>query len=110
MASNLQHVVGFVHKEDMSSDIVSKVKNIQDHDICSFQYVWEGTPEGEIIVELSNDGEHWTAVDLLVEQPSGSSGSAIIEIETSVMFARACYVAESGTGILSVHYCGKLIG
>ena len=110
MASNLQHVTGFIHKEDMSSDIISRPINIQHQDICSFQYVWEGTPEGEILIELSNDGETWTSVDLLVEQPSGSSGSAIIEIETSVIFARASYIAESGAGVLSVHYCGKLIG
>ena len=100
----------YIDAESVGSNIVGDSIAMKGWDVVSMQDVWTGTPTGIIDMEVSNNNEDWTKVNINGDNPSGSADSSVLELETGARYVRAVYTATSGSGTLSVHYSLKSLG
>lgn len=107
---------------------VSQPSIVQMVSMPCYQATWTGTaPVGTLQVQGSNDfrldkagkvanAGTWTAMYFSINGSaptnmvpvSGNTGSALIDIETSVYAIRIVYTPVSGTGTLNVNVVGKV--
>jgi len=98
----------YLDAEDGSGNVDGGSVDIQGVDRVSFQTDWTGTLVGVLTIEVSNDNTSWAATAAASsEEPAGSPGSALIEVETAAAYCRLHYEAGSGAGNLSAHLFGK---
>ena len=107
---------------NMATTITSPVTVIQNLSMISYDISWTGTsPVGIIYAQSSNtysqnaDGSvanagDWSNLPLsTTPSVSGNTGSGVIEIDASAMYAiRIQYVPTGGTGTMSVTVSGKV--
>lgn len=88
----------------------------------SFQAIYTGSPVGTLIIQGSNDNvplltagganpainvTNWTAIDLATVDIS-AAGSKMFNLQfMGYLWARAFYTKTSGTGALTIKFCGK---
>jgi hypothetical protein len=95
---------------DMSGNLTSSVTDIQYMDNICMELVWTGTPTGSFSVEGSLTGDNWIAISLTPSAPSGSAGSALLDMnQLSFPKIRIVYTATSGSGTLNAWIGGKML-
>jgi len=93
---------------DMSSNIESDAVTLMITNGYAIQAYWTGTPEGELKLQVSNDGDNYTDIAESIVSVDGSAGSTVW-LEPYSMYDRVkvIYTASSGSGTLNVQINGK---
>lgn len=90
----------------MTSSTSSAVLDISEASGFFIQAVWTGTPVGNLIVEVSSDGNIFST--LTTQAVGGSAGSYILnEPEYHATYIRVRYSFSSSTGSLTVNFSAK---
>lgn len=94
--------------------LTSKVISLVLSNSASIQAIWTGTPTGVFSIQSSLDYSEngdgsvknpgtWDDLGIGVVAPSGSSGSAFVDMAlTGIFYIRVVYTNSSGTGTLVV--------
>lgn len=108
MAQNLFNNT-LVVNGDMTSDLISDVKDLSLVDGYAIYANWTGSPVGTIKLQVSVDGTNF--VDLSgSETEVNSAGEALWEVTTAYYDkVRTYYTFTSGSGTLNVRINGKAI-
>lgn len=104
-----------------SATITSAVTNIQFLDNVGYQFVFTGSPVGEITIEVSIDHSEnsqgvvstagtWTALTLTPTASVSAAGNIYVDLnQLSAPWVRAVYTKTSGTGTLNAYLCAKAV-
>ena len=90
----------------MTADITSETIDLKNIYMLSVIAIWSGTPTGNLILQVSNDGVNWVAHT--TQSAGGAASSKIFVIDNrSHRYARLFYDFTSSTGVLTASYSGK---
>lgn len=90
----------------LNSNYTGSAQDVSEVRILSIHHVWTGTPAGNIIVEASNTGSDYVAVD--TQAAGGAAGSKLVTIsDVSYKYIRVRYAFSSSTGVLTSTICSK---
>ncbi len=93
---------------NMNAIITSDALDISDVLYITAQEIWSGAPVGNIIIEASNDGVNYEALD--TQAAGGGSGHhAYNSPALGWKWVRARWAFVSGTGTLDVYITGKKV-
>lgn len=110
MAIKSKYIENHLVVESLDSDIKSNSIDIFNQEILAFHVIWTGTLTGVVDLEVSNDEDNWVPVGMDGDNPSGSDSSTMYELSSGSRYIRFSFVHTSGSGSLTVHYCGKSTG
>lgn len=92
----------------MGADVTSDPISIESFTCYAMQFVWTGTPAGNITIEHSIDGTTFSTVANTTTAAGGAAGNVLLNIEISAArFVRAKYVRSSSTGTLNGYFLAK---
>ena len=104
-----------------AASITSAVTQIQFLDNVGYQFVFTGSPVGEISIQISIDYAQdsqgvvsnagtWTPLTLSPTASVASAGNIYVDLnQLSAPWIRAVYTKTSGTGILNAYVCAKAV-
>ncbi len=84
---------------DMSGSLISDVYDLQYKSLAAVQAFYTGTPVGSLVVQVSNDGTHWSTAQTATA--ISAAGDIMINLGlVGYQFLRVIYTRTSGTGAL----------
>ena len=86
---------------DMGADVPSDPINLLAYNKIAIQAVWTGTPSGDLILEVSNNGTNWTAQGSPVATGGAPGDAMITEQFAPWTYARLFFDRSGGTGVLN---------
>ena len=96
----------YLSAESMAGDIAGDAILLDQIYGYSWQCVWTGTPQGNIIHQVSNDGTTW--FDLDTQAAGGAAGTKLFEKNGAFYkYTRIFFDFTASTGALTVKFFGK---
>ena len=95
----------------LATDHTSPVSNIEFLDNICIQLQWlTSNAVGVFYIEVSMDGEHWTAIDIPPPAIAGADDHCLLDLVfLSAPMIRVRYDATSGTGTLTGFISAKML-
>lgn len=91
-----------------TSAITSSTVDMSFSSLLSLQLVWTGTPNGSVVVQVSNDATTWSSYTITMPSIAGSAGNGAVQLaDFAHQFVRVVYTNSSSTGVLTVKACVK---
>ena len=95
----------------LATDQTSPTTNIEFLDNCCIQLVWTTSNAiGTFYIEVSMDGDHWSAIDITSPTIAGASDHCLLDLVfLAAPKIRVRYDATSGTGTLTGFISAKML-
>ena len=91
---------------DMSASQTSAVVDMAEVIGYAAHSIWTGTPVGDVVLEVSNDGINFVPID--TQATAGIAGQHVVNIERMhIRYARCRYERTSGTGSITIYLSAK---
>ena len=95
----------YLDSASMAEDQVGAWIDISQMDKYSFQSTWIGSPQGDVIIEESNDASYSVIVSTV--EASASTISIVHRIDIPVKYTRLRYDSSSGSGSMTTKFFSK---
>lgn len=95
----------------LASDIISPIVNVEFLDNVCLQLIWTTSDAiGDFYIEVSLDGEHWSALDIASITLAGVNDHCLLDLVfLAAPLIRVRYDSTSGTGTLTGFISAKML-